>query len=183
MRLLILYGAPAAGKFTIASEVARRTGFRLFHNHISIDCVRAVFDIGTKPFGRLVQKIRTEVIAEAAKENVDLVFTFVYAAQEDDEIFEKLITAAEDVGGSAHLVLLRCDAEVLKERIGNDSRVRLGKLVDPGSIAGSLSRYDLRSALPGRESLVIDTTETLPETAAGLIISHFGLRLMEENDA
>ena len=175
MKLLILYGAPAAGKLTIATELAVRTGFKLFHNHLSIDCVKPVFDFGTPPFLRLIETIRFTIIAEAAREKVDLIHTFVYAFGEDDEHFAKLIASAEDNGGEVHLVLLRCDPSELRSRIGNESRVRIGKLTDPGSIDGSLRRFDLRSTYPGRQSLVIDTTDLEPRSAADRIIEHFGL--------
>ena len=176
MKLLILYGAPAAGKLTIATELAERTGFKLFHNHLSIDCVRPVFDFGTPPFLRLIETIRFSTIAEAAREGVDLIHTFVYAFGEDDEHFAKLIASAEDNGGEVHQVLLRCDADELKTRIVNESRARIGKLTDPGSIDGSLRRFDLRSTYPGRESLVIDTTHLDPPRAAEQITGHFDLQ-------
>ena len=180
MKLVILYGAPAAGKLTIATELGTRTGFKVFHNHLSIDCVKPVFDFGTPPFLRMIETIRFATIAEAAREGVDLIHTFVYAFGEDDEHFAKLIASAEDNGGEVHLVLLRCDPDVLKTRIGNESRVRIGKLTDPGSIDGSLSRYDLRSPFPGRESLVIDTTGLEPGEAVSQIIKHFGLQTKHE---
>lgn len=176
MKLLIIYGAPAAGKLTIATEVARQTGFKLFHNHVSIDCVKPVFEFGSKPFLRMIETIRYATIAEAARESVDLIHTFVYASGEDDEHFAKLIASAEDHGGEVHLVLLKCDAEELKTRIGNDSRVRIGKLTDPDAVDRSLTKYDLRSTYPGRDSLVIDTTAATIEDAAAKIIGHFGLR-------
>jgi hypothetical protein len=175
MKLLIIYGAPAAGKLTIATEVARRTGFKLFHNHVSIDCVKPVFEFGTKPFLRMIETIRFAIIAEAAREGVDLIHTFVYAAGEDDEHFAKLIASAEDNGGEVTLVLLKCETDVLKARIGNDSRVRIGKLTSPDAIDRSLSKYDLRSTYPGRDSLVIDTSEISVEGAAQRIIEHFAL--------
>lgn len=175
MKLLIIYGAPAAGKLTIATEVARRTGFKLFHNHVSIDCVKPVFDFGTRPFLRMIETIRFAMLAEAAREGVDLIHTFVYALDEDDGHFAKLIASAEDNGGDVHLVLLKCDSYELKARIGNESRVKIGKLSDPDAIDRSLSKYDLRSTYPGRDSLVIDTTEITVEDAADRIIDHFSL--------
>ena len=175
MKLLIIYGAPAAGKLTIATEVARRTGFKLFHNHLSISCVKPVFDFGSAPFIRMVLLIRYGMLAEAAREGVDLIHTFVYAAGEDDDHFARLIASAEDNGGEVHLVLLKCEPDELKARIGNDSRVRIGKLVDPDAVDSSLKKYDLRSTLPGRESLVIDTTEITVDDAAAQIIDHFAL--------
>jgi len=175
MKLIIIYGAPAAGKLTIATELARRTGFKLFHNHVSIDCVRPVFDFGTPAFLRLIELIRFATIAEAAREGVDLIHTFVYALGEDDDHFRRLIASAEDNGGEAHLVLLKCEPDELKARIGNESRRRIGKLSAPESVDRSLIRYDLRSPFPDRPSLVIDTTEISVEDAAGQIIDYFAL--------
>ena len=183
MKLVILYGAPASGKLTIATELGKRTGFKVFHNHLSIDCVRPVFDFGTPPFLRLIETIRFATISEAAREDVDLIHTFVYAFGEDDKHFAKLIASAEDNGGEVHLVLLRCDPDVLRARIGDESRVKIGKLTDPGSIDGSLSRYDLRSTYPGRDSLVIDTTDLDPADAVSRIIDHFRLRTRQEHGA
>jgi hypothetical protein len=180
MKLVILYGAPAAGKLTIATELGKRTGFKVFHNHLSIDCVKPVFDFGTPPFLRMIETIRFATIAEAAREGVDLIHTFVYAFGEDDEHFAKLISSAEDNGGEVHLVLLRCDPDVLRTRIGNESRVRIGKLTNPDSVDGSLSRFDLRSTYPRRDSLVIDTTDLEPCAAASRIIEHFELRTVRQ---
>jgi hypothetical protein len=175
MKLIIIYGAPAAGKLTIATEVARRTGFKLFHNHVSIDCVKPVFEFGTPPFVRMIEHVRYGIIAEAAREDVDIIHTFVYAFGEDDEHFRKLIASAEDNGGEVHLVLLKCEPDELRSRIGNDSRVKIGKLSDPEAVDRSLSKYDLCSPFPDRDSLVIDTTDVDPETAAQQIVDHFAL--------
>ena len=175
MKMIIIHGAPAAGKLTIATELGRRTGFKVFHNHLSIDCVKPVFDFGTEPFLRMIEHVRYGIIAEAAREGVNLIHTFVYAFDIDDDHFARLIACAEDNGGEVHLVLLKCDPHELKSRIGNESRVRIGKLIDPASIDGSLSRYDLRSTYPGRESLVIDTTDLAPEDAVQQIIDQFAL--------
>lgn len=175
MKLLVIYGPPAAGKLTVASEIAERTGFKLFHNHVSIDCVKSVFEFGTKPFLRMIELIRFQTIAEAARENVSLIHTFVYALGEDDEHFAKLIAACEDNGGDVHLVLLICGDEERKKRISNESRVRIGKLTNPDSIDESRLRYELSCTYPGRESLVIETDHAAPHDVADKIIEHFKL--------
>src|SRR5262245_57197679 len=76
MDLVFLHGPPAVGKLTVARELARLTGFRLFHNHLTVDAVTAVFDFGTEPFITLREHIWLTVFAEAARHDVSLVFTF-----------------------------------------------------------------------------------------------------------
>ena len=173
MKLIIIHGPPAAGKLTVGTEIARRTGYKLFHNHISIDCVKSVFEFGTPGFWRAVATVRFEIIAEAARENIDLIHTFCYEFGADDEHFEKLISSAEDNGGEVHLVLLRCDDSERKNRIANESRVKIGKLTDPGRF--DRPPIELSTPLPGRTTLIIDTTNTPAEAAAEKIIQSFGL--------
>ena len=43
MKLLIIAGDAAVGKMTVGQEIAKRTGLRLFHNHMSIELVLEVF--------------------------------------------------------------------------------------------------------------------------------------------
>ncbi|HEX6125411.1 MAG TPA: AAA family ATPase [Pyrinomonadaceae bacterium] len=176
MKLIIIHGPPAAGKLTVANEVARLTGFKVFHNHLSIDCVKPVFEFGSEPFWRIVLKIREETIAEATRAGVDIIHTFCYAKDTDDEEFAKLIAAAEDNGGEVHTVLLLCDDEERRKRIANESRVLIGKLTDPDSVTRSRAEYDLESPFPGRETLIIDTTHVVPEASAARIIAHFKLQ-------
>jgi len=42
MELLFIYGPAAVGKLTVARELAKLTGFRLFHNHLTVDAVMAL---------------------------------------------------------------------------------------------------------------------------------------------
>ena len=176
MELIIIYGPPAVGKLTVGTEIARLTGHKLFHNHLTIDCAKPVFEFGSEAFWRVVGELRYFVIAAAAKEDVSLIHTFCYEYAVDDLHFESLIAAAEDNGGAVHLVLLLCDDEERKKRIGNESRIKIGKLTDPESIGRPGKKINLTTPLPGRETLVIDTTETGPEIVAQQIIEHFGLQ-------
>ena len=36
MKLVVIFGPPAVGKMTVGQELARRTGLRLLHNHMTI---------------------------------------------------------------------------------------------------------------------------------------------------
>ena len=73
MRLVFIYGPPASGKLTVAAELAELTGFKLFHNHVSIQFVQSIFEFGTKTFWRLIGKYRLEMIEQAAKDGIDTI--------------------------------------------------------------------------------------------------------------
>ncbi len=92
MRLVFLYGPPAVGKLTVAKALARLTGYKVFHNHLTIDLVESIFDWGTRPFWALVDKYRLELVETAARENIPgLVFTFVYAKPNDDGFVRRVV--------------------------------------------------------------------------------------------
>ena len=174
MKLIVIYGAPAAGKYTVGTELARLTRFKLFHNHASIDYVKPFLDFGTVEFWRVIGEVRHSLIAGAARAGVDLIKTFVYGKGDDDVYLAKTIAVAEENGGQAHLVLLVCDIEERRRRMGNESRVRFSKLTDPDSVY--LSRFIMDQPYDGRETLVIDTTDLPPEDAARRILEHFRLK-------
>ena len=175
MKLLFIYGSPAVGKLTVATQIAARTGFKLFHNHLSIDCVEPVFDYGTKPFGRLVNLIRVETIREAARENVDLIYTFCYAKGPDDAHVKSITKIVEENGGEVCFVLLKADREQLNKRVTEESRKRLGKAKTVEMMDYFHETYDLFSPVPERESLIIDNTNLSPDKAAEQIVKHFNL--------
>ena len=175
MRLLFLYGPPAVGKLSVAREVAALTGFKLFHNHLTVDLVASVFPFGSEPFGRLVQSMRRTLIAEAAVQDVDLIFTFVYAAGEDDIVVEELISPVKACGGAVLFVQLRCNRDELLARVQRDSRREHGKLTDPTRLAELLDRYQLDQPVPFGDSLCLDTGHLTAAEAAARIVAQYGL--------
>jgi RNase adaptor protein for sRNA GlmZ degradation len=180
MKLLFIYGSPAVGKLTVAKEIAALTGFRVFHNHLSIDAVLPVFDYGTKPFGKLVNLIRIETIKEAAHENVDLIYTFCYAKDYDDAHVERVIEAVEAAGGTICFVLLKSDRNELNRRVTEESRRKMGKAKTVEMMDYFHATFDLLSPVPGRESLIIDNTQLSAEQAARRIIAHFNLAKIKD---
>jgi len=175
MKLLFIYGPPAVGKLTVAREVAKRTGFKVFHNHLSIDAIQPIFDFGSKPFFKLVEMIRVETVAEAARENVDLIYTFCYAKGLDESHVEKVEQAALQNGADVNFVLLTCSDDELRLRVIDENRKQFGKANTVEMMDMFLASYDLTSPVPYTDTLVIDNTSVTPEDAADRIIEYFGL--------
>jgi dephospho-CoA kinase len=88
MNLVYIYGPPATGKLTVANALAAQTGYKVFHNHLSIDCIRPVFDFGTESFWRLVHQIRLMTIEESARSGTDLIYTSVYSHPNNQALLE-----------------------------------------------------------------------------------------------
>ncbi|MGB9181681.1 MAG: AAA family ATPase [Pyrinomonadaceae bacterium] len=176
MKLVFIYGPPAAGKLTVAKALADATAFKIFHNHLSINCVEPVFEFGTKPFYRLVDLIRTETIEEAAREKINgLIFTFCYAAGSDEPFVRKIIERVEKHGGEVCLVQLICEKSALEERVLSEERRNFGKASNLSILGEILERHDLFSAFPDRSSLTIDNTSLAPQEAAQRIVAHYNL--------
>jgi hypothetical protein len=175
MRLVFIYGPPASGKLTVATELAKLTGFKLFHNHVSIQFVQSIFEFGTRTFWRLTNKYRLEMIEEAAKEGIDTIFTFVYSKGEDDKFVKRILQNVRSNGGQVCLVRLYCDRKELARRVKSSQRVRMGKIGTVKTLSDLFRRYSLDLEIPFHRSLSIDTTNRTPRSAAKSIARHYRL--------
>jgi broad-specificity NMP kinase len=173
MKLILIYGSPAVGKLTVAQEIARQTGFKVFHNHLTIDAVSPVFEFGTESFWKLVHQFRIETIAEAARQNVSLIYTFCYAKDSDDAHVAEVLEAVETGGGEVCFVLLRAEKCEIEKRLLAESRQNFSKLKNIELLKKTWEKYDLFSPVPFGESLIIDNTNLSPEETAKQIIEHF----------
>ena len=175
MKLIVLYGPPAVGKLTIARELSKLTGFRVFHNHLSIDAVEPIFDFGTPPFAKMVEMMRFAMVGEAAMNNIDLIYTFCYAKGHDEPHLNTIAKLVEGNGGEVQWVLLVCDKEELKRRVLSEDRKKYGKAKTVELMDRFFEMYDLFSPLPGSETLTIDNTDVPAAKAARTIIERLGI--------
>lgn len=176
MKLLLLYGSPAVGKLTVANEIARQTDFKVFHNHLSIDCILPVFEFGTKSFFDLVHLIRVATVSEAARVGQNLIYTFCYAKDSDDDHVAKIFNAVTDNGGTVCLVLLTADKEILEKRVTEDSRRKFGKISSVEILREMFDKYELFAPVNNYKSLVVDNTNLSIGATARKIIEYFQLR-------
>jgi hypothetical protein len=175
MNLVYIYGPPATGKLTVANALAAQTGYKVFHNHLSIDCIRPVFDFGTESFWRLVHQIRLMTIEESARSGTDLIYTSVYRHPNNQELLEGRLDAVERHSGRVCLVQLLCSDAARESRLNGAIRLELNKITSIELMSQMMNEGDLLSPVPGRTSLTIDNTELEPERVAKQIIEHFGL--------
>jgi hypothetical protein len=171
MQLVFIHGAPAVGKLTVARQLAILSGFRLFHNHLTVDLVRSVFPFGTEPFVRLREEIWLSTFHEAAQSKTSLIFTFA----PEGTVRPKFIQNTKDVvatsGGKVVFVELTCDEHELERRVESPSRKQFEKLT-------SIEEYRALKqagafgfpAIPSE--LSINTTTTPPEDAARTIADY-----------
>jgi chloramphenicol 3-O-phosphotransferase len=171
MKLIFLHGAPAVGKLTVARELAAVTGFRLFHNHLTVDLVSSLFPFGSEPFVLLREKIWLAAFAEAARNSTSLIFTFNPERTVRERFVQDTIELVEGAGGKVVFVELTCAETELEDRLEDASRKEFGKLA-------SVTQYrSLKDAgafqfpeLPN--DLSLDTTTQPPAESARLIGTH-----------
>lgn len=126
MHLVCIIGPPAVGKMTVGREVCALTGFRLFHNHMSIEPLLGVFDFGSPSFNRLNSMIRHQVIAESvAADLLGLVFscTWDFDDPADTAAVEALIAPVVDAGAAVDFVELCAAQSVRLAREGGADRM------------------------------------------------------------
>src|SRR3546814_12818834 len=70
VRLVFIHGAAASGKLTVARELAALTGLPLFHNHLVVDALLAVFPFGSPGFVLLRETMWMDVFRAAAAEEI-----------------------------------------------------------------------------------------------------------------
>ncbi len=107
---MFIYGPPAVRRLEVAEELSKLTGYKLYHNNVSIQEVNTIPDFGTPTFWRLVGRSRKEMIRRAAKEGIDTIFTFVYAKNSDDKTVREIHRCVDPSGGNGlRFVRLHCD--------------------------------------------------------------------------
>src|SRR5579884_2100061 len=113
MNLIIVYGPPAVGKLTVAKQLADKTGYKLLHNHLSVDLVTSVFDFDSPQLPILLNKIRLDVLEEAANSNVKgVIITLVYeSAEAEDEFIDQLSKMIQNHHGNIFFVRLIADKD------------------------------------------------------------------------
>jgi hypothetical protein len=125
----------------LPGKLAKATGFRLFHNHMTIELVLNFFEFGTKEFFRLNSLFRNEIFnAVAASEHPRLIFTYVWALDDprDKAYIDGIAKTFLDGGAMVYYVELHADLQIRLKR--NKGRTRLEQKPSKRDLAASEAR-------------------------------------------
>jgi hypothetical protein len=185
MHFVVIFGPPAVGKMTVGHELAQHTGFKLFHNHMTIDLVLNFFPFGHPQFGKLVGEFRRRILEEVAASDLKgLIFTYVWALNEpaDKASIDEYASIFRDRGGDVYFVELEAEqAERLKR---NSTEFRLAQKPSKRDVARSQQNlldadegYKLNSSddfFYQENYLKINNTLLSAAETAQMIVSRFG---------
>lgn len=174
MRIIFIHGPAASGKLTIARELAAQTALPLFHNHLIVDALLAVFPFCSPGFISLRERMWMDVFAAACAEGRSLIFTFHPEASVAPDFPQRTLEVVAGAGGRVDFVAVTCPADVVAARVEAPSRQASGKL----SSLALLKQLEAAGAFDYPElpaAVTVDSGALSPGEAAGVIIERLGL--------
>lgn len=173
MNLVLLYGPPAAGKLTVATQFSALTGYTLLDNHKATDYLPQMFPRSEPKFetvrAQLGRKVRLLLFEAAAQNNVNLITTFAPLADGSHQFIRDIVSTVEASGGAVLIVQLLPSKEVLEQRVTNQSRK--GLKTDSVERLRELAEQHpaMFETYPDVEHMVLDNSQLSPEATAKLI--------------
>lgn len=188
--LIIVSGPQAVGKMTVAEKLRDKIGYRLMTNHDSIELSDVVFErksAAQKEFNLL---IRSAAFETAVKYDVDMIFTFVmaYGEKEDLDYVNNLKQLFEQRGGNFYFVELSADLETRLQRNLTPHRLEMKPTKrdtewTKNDILKTMEKYRLNSyddEFICDNHIKIDNTNLQLEAVADIIIDKFELNKERE---
>jgi hypothetical protein len=170
MRVVFIYGPPASGKLTIARALAERTGMALFHNHLIVDAVGAVFPFGSQAFVQLREQFWLAVFAASARDGRSLIFTFAPEPTVQPGFAERVRELVHAAGGEVMFVELTVPEEEQERRLVALDRAAFGKVRSLDILRRLRDELAACLAAMPEPVLAIDTAACEPAAAAEAII-------------
>ena len=170
---------------TVGYELAKLTGMKVFHNHMTIDLILEFFPYGHEKFSTLVSEFRQRIFEEVATSELPgMIFTYVWALDQSDD--KKQIDIYTEIfkrhGAEVYYVELEADLEERLER--NKGEFRLAKKSSKRDISRSEKNllqtektYQMNSDddfFYHENYMKINNTNLLPDEVAKEIASAFG---------
>ena len=182
MRLIFLWGLPGTGKLTVAKELSALTGWRLFHNHLTVDLLLSVVEFGSVPFVELRERIWLSVFEEAAALPA-MIFTFNPENSVRQSFIQKTVETIESRGGEVFFVEVVCDPAELERRMDTPERRNHKKLVSTELFRKLQANGVFDSPKMPKPHLTLNSTQTSPHENAQMIAGRFSLPLAAKHGA
>jgi hypothetical protein len=185
--LLFVIGPPAVGKMSVGAAVAGRTGFKLLHNHMTIEPLLRIFPYDSPHFARLNDEFRTRILQEAAASDLPgLVFSVVWDFDDprDAEIVDRYAAPFKERDSRILFLELTAPLETRLER--NAGATRLAEKPSKQDLDWSRRhvieldgkhRMNSHGWFDGRDDhLLVDNTHLSPDEVARQAVEFFRLR-------
>lgn len=174
MNLVFLHGPAAAGKYTVARELAALTGFELYHNHLVVDEVLKTHAFGTPGFVAERDRIWREFFGQFPRPGrSNIIFTFNPENTVPQAFIEWLLAEPPRRGVRLTSVEITAEEAVIESRIATKQRQQFRKLTDVALYRKLRDSGAFNTPLIPRTDLQIDTGKVSPSEAARQIASHF----------
>lgn len=185
-KMVLIFGPHAVGKMTVGQAISRKTGLRLFHNHMSIEPFLELFDGMPEKRSELTDIVRKSVFEQfASSDQYGLIFTFTWYF--DDEAHKMEVDELESQfiakGVEVYFVELEANKKIRLQR--NMSANRLEHKASKRNLDVSnklLEEKENEHRLNSRTGeikkdkyLKINNTNVSPDRVAEIIIERFGL--------
>ena len=181
--VLVLYGAPAVGKFTVAKEIIKNINFKIFHNHAIKDVIWEFFPRGTNSDQVLFEQIVFLFFQHISENHINTVLTNTHSANfvsatglTNVDLYKKIEKIIKPHGGQMLYVQLVADSKEIVKRVSHPNRKLHKKLVDKNIMEKVLVEKDWVTPAKLKNQIIIDNTKLSPKKVAGMIIEHFKLK-------
>lgn len=173
MHLLFLHGPAAAGKYTVAKELAALTGFELYHNHLVVDEVLKTHAFGTPGFVAERDRLWRDFFAQFPRPGrANIIFTFNPENTVPQAFINWLFGELPRRGVKIISVEITADEAVIESRIASKQRLQFKKLTDVVLYRQLRDSGVFTTPLIPRTDLRVDTGKASPAEAARQIASH-----------
>lgn len=182
MKFVLIIGSGAVGKMTVGQALMKKTGLRLFYNHLMIEPVIEIFGYYD---GKVTEQLREVIFKSFVESQCDgMIFTYMWAfdSPEDWTYILNIVKLFEDYGAQIYCVELVADQEIRLQR--NQTENRLLHKASKRNLAFSRQcilnedkEYRLISKegeIPFKNYMKIDNSYLTPEIVADMIIENFG---------
>ncbi|WP_093060372.1 AAA family ATPase [Psychrobacillus sp. OK028] len=184
-KFVFIFGPQAVGKMTVGHELAKVTGLKLFHNHMTIDLLEPLFGYSPEMW-RLTHLFRQEIFNSFSKsDNYGMIFTKVWYFDKKEDWHEIENICQTVVSQGADIYFIELEAKVEERLKRNKTPHRLEHKPTKRNIKQSeqhlldtlvssrLNSYE--NEIEKENYLRIDNTYLSAEVVAKIIIKEFQL--------